>query len=169
MAALLSFFSDPKGFENTILHPIDTIENEFTAAKHFISHPIEDTKQIFKTEKTKVTKFTKHPIDTITGGVSNEFGDIKDAIEKIPTEIRKDVNYIGNQFDYFRTDLKKGATAVEQFVKKDIEPLAVDTYKLVSGLAKGMIWLVERPQLVVGGVGSYLAMRWLNELRDLTK
>ena len=117
----------------------------------------------FKREEKRATA----AVDTIENVVKTGFEDIKKAGVDIEKFFVRSEKSIVNEFNYFKTDVIKGEKAVERFVKNDVIPVGRGLEQVLVGTVRAGVWVVEHPVLVLGAVGSYFAIDYLNKLKQL--
>lgn len=158
----LDLFGNPL---DVIFHPIDTIENTGKDILRFVEHPINTTKAFFNDKETATKNFIKNPLGTF----KNDFTEVVNAIEKIPTEIRQDVNYIGDTIQNIEDDFYSAG----KFIYKEGKIIGTDIYDVGKGafnFAENSVTFVEKYyKVALFGVGSYFVARWYNELAQVFK
>jgi len=119
--------------------------------------------QPFKREEKRAVS----GVDSIENVVKTGFEDVKTGLVDVEQFFVKSERAIVNEFNYFKTDVIKGEKAVERFISNDVVPIGKNLEKVVASGLRGAVFLVEHPVLVVGAVTSYLAIDYLNKLKQL--
>jgi len=161
MAFLLTGLSK---LESWIEHPIDSAENVFNDTTKFVSHPINETKEIFDNEFDDIKQFASNPIS----GIEREASNIVSEVKRIPTTLERGFD----NFEQFGTEVKKdigivadGVTTAGRWVWSEAQAIEKGGEQAFNVVRNTFMFVENYYKLILMAGGLYMGSKLYNEVK----